>query len=202
MFNNLDASFTVALLSNVSIGTNYDLTLDLSSGGYLANKLYIGSAGLILEDFETNNFNKFSWNMGGNQQWIISTNLPFEGNYCATNDNINDSESSELMLSITVMIDDSVSFWYRMSSEQDWDYLRYSEDGNELGAWSGITSWLYAGFPITSGSHTLKWGYDKDSDFSSGTDQAWLDNIRLPFGTQVTGAAQVTRQNRCKSLIN
>ena len=93
------------------------------------------------------------------------------------------------------MIDDSVTFWYRMSSEQDWDYLRYSEDGNELGAWSGITSWLYAGFPITSGSHTLKWGYDKDSDFSSGTDQAWLDNIRLPFGTQVTGVAQVTRQN-------
>ena len=26
-------------------------------------------------------------------------------------------------------------------------------------------------------------------------DQAWLDNIRLPFGTQVTGVAQVTRQN-------
>ena len=193
--NYVDASFTVGLLSNVAIGTNYDLTLDLSSGGYLANKLYMGSAGLILEDFETNNFNKFSWNMGGNQPWIISTNSPFEGNYCATNDNINDSESSELILSITVMIDDSVTFWYRMSSEQDWDYLRYSEDGNELGAWSGITSWLYAGFPITSGSHTLKWGYDKDSDFSSGTDQAWLDNIRLPFGTQVTGVAQVTRQN-------
>ena len=82
-----------------------------------------------------------------------------------------------------------------MSSEQDWDYLRYSEDGNVIGAWSGITSWIYTGFPITSGSHTLRWSYDKDSDFSSGSDQAWLDNIRLPFGTQVTGVTQITRKN-------
>lgn len=193
--NFVDATFQVNMLPNVAVGTNYDITLDVNSGAYTTNKLYMGSAGIILEDFETGNFNKFSWVMGGNQPWIMSTNAPFEGTYCATNDDIDDSESSDLLLNITVMADDSVTFWYRMSSEQDWDYLRYSEDGVELGAWSGITSWIYTGFPITSGSHTLKWSYDKDSDFSSGTDQAWLDNIRLPFGTQVTGITQVTRKN-------
>lgn len=193
--NFVDATFQVSMLPNVAVGTNYDITLDLSSGAYMANKLYMGSAGIILEDFETGNFNKFSWAMGGNQPWIMSTNAPFEGTYCATNDDIDDSESSDLLLSITVMADDSVTFWYRMSSEQDWDFLRYSEDGIELGAWSGITSWIYTGFPITSGSHTLRWSYDKDSDFSSGSDQAWLDNIRLPFGTQVTGVTQITRKN-------
>lgn len=189
--NFVDATFQVSMLPNVAVGTNYDITLDLSSGAYMANKLYMGSAGIILEDFETGNFNKFSWVMGGNQPWLMSTSAPFEGAYCATNDDIDDSESSDLILNITVMADDSVTFWYRMSSEQDWDYLRYSEDGNELGAWSGITSWLYTGFPITSGSHTLRWSYDKDSDFSSGSDQAWLDNIRLPFGTQVTGVEHI-----------
>lgn len=193
--NYVDATFQVSMLNNVVVGTNYDLTLDLSSGAYSANKLYMGSAGLILEDFELGNFNKFAWTMGGNQPWIISTYLPFEGTYCATNANINDSESSELILNITVMADDSVTFWYRVSSEQDWDYLRYSVDGIELAAWSGITPWIYSGFAITSGAHTLKWNYDKDSDFSAGLDQAWLDNIRLPFGTQVTGIAQVVRQN-------
>ncbi|MBK7964082.1 MAG: T9SS type A sorting domain-containing protein [Bacteroidetes bacterium] len=193
--NFVDATFQVSMLPNVAVGTNYDITLDFNSGAYMANKLYIGSAGIILEDFETGNFNKFNWVMGGNQPWIMSSNAPFDGTFCATNDNIDDSESSDLILNITVMADDSVTFWYRMSSEQDWDYLRYSEDGNELGAWSGITSWIYTGFPITSGSHTLRWSYDKDSDFSSGSDQAWLDNIRLPFGTQVTGVTQITRKN-------
>jgi hypothetical protein len=193
--NFVDATFQVSMLPNVAIGTNYDITLDLNSGAYMANRLYMGSAGIILEDFETGNFNKFSWTMGGNQPWIMNTTVPFEGIYCATNDDIDDSESSDLMLNITVMADDSVTFWYRLSSEQDWDYLRYSEDGIELGAWSGITGWNYAGFPISTGSHTIKWSYDKDSDFSVGTDQAWLDNIRLPFGTQVTGVTQVIRKN-------
>lgn len=193
--NYVDATFQISMLPNVTVGTNYDITLDLSSGAYMANQLYIGSAGIILEDFETGNFNKFSWVMGGNQPWIMSSFLPFEGAFCATNDDINDSESSDLILNITAMTDDSVSFWYRMSSEQDWDYLRFSVDGNEVGAWSGFTTWLYTGYPITAGAHSLRWSYDKDSDFSSGTDQAWLDNIRLPFGTQVTGVAQITRKN-------
>jgi len=193
--NYVDATFQVNMLSNVAVGTSYDITLDFNSGAYQANKLYLGSAGLILEDFETGNFNKYGWTMGGAQPWIISTYLPFEGAYSSTNDDINDSESSELILNITSLADDSVTFWLRTSSESDWDYLRFDLDGTELGAWSGISSWIYTGFAITSGSHSLKWYYDKDSDFSAGMDCAWLDNIRLPFGTQVTGVTQILRKD-------
>jgi len=193
--NYVDATFQVNMLSNVTVGTSYDITLDFNSGAYQANKLYLGSAGLILEDFETGNFNKYGWTMGGAQPWIISTYLPFEGAYTSTNDDINDSESSELILNITSLADDSVTFWLRTSSESDWDYLRFDLDGIELGAWSGIGSWIYTGFAITSGSHSLKWYYDKDSDFSAGMDCAWLDNIRLPFGTQVTGVTQILRKD-------
>lgn len=188
--NYVDATYSISMVNNVAIGTNYDITLDLSSGAYLANKTYAGVAGVILEDFETNNFNRFFWGMGGNSPWLTTTYLPFEGTYCATNGDINDSESSELLLNLTAMADDSVTFWYKLSSEQDYDYLRFSIDGVELGAWSGTSSWSYTGFPITAGSHLLRFTYDKDALVSSGLDCAWLDNIRFPYGTQVTGIEQ------------
>lgn len=193
MQNYVDASYTVSMANNVAIGTNYDITMDLSSGAYMANKTYTGLAGVILEDFETNNFSRFFWTMGGNAPWITTNYLPFEGMYCATNSNINDSESSDLLLSITAMADDSVSFWYKMDSEKDYDYLRFFIDGVEQGAWSGNEPWTYTGFPITSGQHQLRFSYDKDSNTSTGLDAGWLDNIRFPYGTQTTGVAQFVR---------
>ncbi len=182
-----DITFTAGILNNIALGSVYDLALNLSSGAYAGYGYYTGNAGIILEDFETNDFSSYSWTGGGTLPWITTTLAPFDGVYCATNSDINDNESSELLLSLTALLDDSVSFWYKLSSEQDWDYLRFYIDGTELGAWSGLGSWTYASFPLTAGTHTLKFLYEKDNIISAGLDCAFLDNIRFPFGTQVTG---------------
>lgn len=186
-----DATFTVSMASNVTVGTAWDVQLQLVAGQYTAQESYNGTAGIILEDFETNNFNRFNWITGGNMNWFSSTTQPFEGLYCAESGDINDNEVSELSLVIHTFADDSVSFWYRTDSEQSWDFLRFYIDGNLMGEWSGTAMpWTYAAFPVTAGTHTLRFTYEKDTYYSSGADAVWLDNIRFPAGTQTTSLQQ------------
>lgn len=188
-----DALFTISMAPNVTVGTAWDVQLSVVSGQYSATKSYNGTAGIILEDFETNNFNRFNWILSGNTNWFTSTSLPYEGLYCAESGNIGDSEISELSIVINCLADDSVSFWYKTDSEQSWDFLRFYMDGILMGEWSGNTSlWSYAGFPLLSGSHTLRFAYEKDSYLSTGLDAVWLDNIRFPVGTQTTSIEQIT----------
>ena len=194
-FGYTDATFQVSMASNVAVGTNYDITLNLTSGMYSAAKTYGATAGIILEDFESNDFTKYAWTTAGSQPWATTMFQPYEGVYCSVSGNINDNESSELLINLTALADDSVTFWYKMSSEQDWDYLRFYVDGLVQNAWSGIGNWSYAGFQIGSGSHQLRFSYEKDNYLSAGSDCAWLDNIRFPYGTQVTGIEQYVVKN-------
>lgn len=192
----VDAQFQVSLASNVSVGTQWDLLLDLSAGAYQTTKLYVGTAGIILEDFETGNFNRFNWSMGGNAPWITTGTAPFEGSWCAQSGVIADNESSDLIISFNSLADDSLSFWYKVSSEEDWDFLRVYIDGAPVDGWSGIMSgWAYIGYPLTAGSHTINFSYQKDVMIADGSDCAWLDNIRLPIGTQTTAVDEVITRN-------
>ncbi len=183
----VDASFQVSLASNVTIGTSWDITLSLGAGAYQVTQLYTGTAGLILEDFETGDFSKFNWQMAGTGSWFATTNNPYEGTYCSQSGSISDDEHVTLSLALTTLADDSLSFWYRLSSEQDYDFLRFEVDGATLGNWSGdIPDWSYFGALLGSGTHLVTFTYEKDLSYAYGSDCAWLDNIRLPIGTQVT----------------
>lgn len=182
-----DAQFQVSMSPNVAVGTAWDILLSLSAGAYQAGKLYTGTAGIILEDFETGNFNRYNWNMGGSGPWVTYGAAPFEGNWCAQSGVITDNQSSDLIISFTAMADDSLTFWYKVSSEAGWDFLRIYIDGVPVDGWSGImSSWAYSGYALTAGAHTINFSYEKDVMIADGSDCAWLDNIRLPIGTQQT----------------
>ena len=45
--------------------------------------------------------------------------------------------------------------------------------------WSGTLAWGNVSFNTTSGAHEYKWCYTKDFTGSSGTDEAWVDNISI-----------------------
>lgn len=184
-------TFSVSLASNIAISTVFDLTLNINSGAYSGNKTFYQVAGLILETFESNNFNSYNWQTQGNMPWLISTNQPFEGMYCSVSGDVNDNEQSDLLISMVVAADDSVAFWYKVSSEPDYDYLNFYIDGILKNDWSGTVPWTYKSYPVAAGQHTLRWSYNKDSYLSTGDDCSWLDNIRLPVGTAVTAVQQI-----------
>lgn len=132
------------------------------------------------EDWETGDFLKHNWQNGGDQPLFITDLNPFEGNYSARSGIISDEQTSWLSISYSVSSPGNISFWYRVSSETNYDKLKFYIDDSETAVWSGFIPWTNASFPITTGLHTIKWSYSKDVSVSWGEDAAWIDNILLP----------------------
>ncbi len=153
----------------------------LASGEYIATKQFRQRIGLIMEDYETGDFSKFDWTMGGEQGWQVSSIFPFEGDYSAKSGLITDGQSSELMIEVDVMIADTIFFTYKVASQMDDDFLKFYIDNSLKGEWSGIgAGWNEISIYVPTGVHTLKWVYEKDGSGFAGNDCAWLDNIIFP----------------------
>ncbi len=158
-----------------------DFQYDLIADNYGASKSfgpYVINA--IIENFASNNFTTFPWQMSGNKPWTISTASPYEGTTCARSGTITHNQKSEMSMTLNVTSDGQVSFARRTSTESDYDFLRFYIDDVLMGAWSGELAWTEVSFPVSTGSHTLKWAYEKDGIGSSGSDRCWVDQISLP----------------------
>ncbi|MHC4676955.1 MAG: GLUG motif-containing protein [Planctomycetota bacterium] len=130
------------------------------------------------EDFETGDFTKYNWQHAGDANWVVVSDVNYEGSYSAKSGIISHNEES--VLQITLIIEDgSVSFYCKVSSESDDDFLRFFIDDDPQGGWSGEQDWSLQEYVITSGIHTLKWVYGKDASISSGSDCAWIDKITI-----------------------
>ena len=77
---------------------------------------------------------------------------------------------------------DTLSFYYKVSSEENYDKLIFKIDGQTKGEWSGNISWTRAAYPVNPGVHTYQWTYSKDYYGSSGHDCAYIDYISFPCG--------------------
>ena len=92
------------------------------------------------------------------------------------------------VLQCIVMGPGTVSFRYRVSSEADYDELRFhiaSDPNRPLLDASGDTdsSWKLFTHEVPAGQQTLVWTYRKDFSRSVGEDCAWLDDIRFTPST-------------------
>ncbi len=174
------ATFNVTVDVNTPIGTVVDLIYTAESGMYEVEEMIGLKVGLILEDFETGDFGQYEWEFGGSANWTIVSSGAYEGTYAAKSGNIGDQQDSELMVTMDVMNDDEISFYYKVSSEATYDYLRFYIDGVQKAEWEGEEGWSLATFPVTEGEHTFKWAYEKDYSVSNGQDCGWIDYITFP----------------------
>jgi len=121
-----------------------------------------------------------SWNLSGNNNWVIDNATVYSGNYSARSGTIYDDQTSSLSISLFVQDDGEISFYQKVSSETDYDYLRFYIDNTLQDNWSGNGSWEFETFSVESGFHTFKWEYYKDGGVSSFQDCAWIDEITFP----------------------
>ncbi|MBN2790852.1 MAG: T9SS type A sorting domain-containing protein [Candidatus Delongbacteria bacterium] len=135
-----------------------------------------------IENFETGDFNKFPWKFSGTKNWIITTSSPYEGSNCIRSADINGNQSAETYLNMDYPSDGFIYFWYKVSSEGNYDFFKFYIDGIEKTRVSGSSTWIYATYPVSAGSHTFKWRYDKDISGDSGSDCAWVDLITFEGG--------------------
>ncbi len=148
------------------------------------------------EDWETGDMSSFDWVTGGTADWFVTDQEQYEGTYSARSGDINDNQSSYISLTQEVYASDVISFWYKVSSESNYDYLRFYIDNSEQNSWAGEIGWTYAEYTVSVGSHTFKWEYDKDGSVSNGSDAVWIDLIHFP-PTEVAAIFTVSTNDAC-----
>lgn len=72
-----------------------------------------------------------------------------------------------------------VSFWWRGSSESYYDFYSYTVDGVVQERYSGERGWQRVSLFLASGSHTVRWSYEKDESESSGEDAVFVDELSV-----------------------
>jgi len=174
------ANFIITCDPLAPIGTSVDLFFEVNAGNYGYSTTYYQSVGLIAEEWETGDFSKFPWTMAGNADWIISSVNSYQGVYCAKSGSISNDQVSELSLFVLTTADDTISFYRKVSSEVNYDFLQFWVDGVKLEQWSGEVAWGKVSYFVEAGMHTLQWIYDKDVSISSGSDCSWIDYIQFP----------------------
>ncbi|UCG26964.1 MAG: T9SS type A sorting domain-containing protein, partial [Bacteroidales bacterium] len=135
--------------------------------------------GLIYEDFELFGFSQYNWENDTIHPWEISEINAFEGELSAHSGLIGNNDTSVLAITVEVMDDDTISFYRKVSSESNYDYLKFYIDTLTV-KWSGEKPWTLEKFPVTAGTHTFKWIYSKDGSVSKGFDKAWIDFVVFP----------------------
>jgi len=185
----IDAEGMQEVTMNVSadeatpIGTLVDINLDFTAGNYTASHLIQEIIGLILEDFESGDFTGFDWQFNNFPWTIVSDGQAYEGNFAARSATISHNQNSTMELECSVVADGDISFFYKVSSEANYDKLKFYINNVEQDSWSGEVAWAEATYAVTAGDNTFKWEYDKDVSVSSGDDCAWIDYIILPAMT-------------------
>jgi hypothetical protein len=112
---------------------------------------------------------------GGDANWSGESSVSHFGGSSAASGLISHNESSWFQTSVSGP--GTLSFYWKVSSESNYDYLRVYLDGSEKDMISGEVDWQLKTITIPSGSHTVKWVYSKDVSINVGLDRAWVDQV-------------------------
>ena len=172
----INAAYTID--ESVPVGTTFEVAYEFISGLQIAQGTFVVTYGAIIEDFESGQFGE-GWTFSPQYPWTIVA----EGRsgYCAKSAGAGMTNTdSYCVLTVDVLAAGNLTFWYKVSSESNYDKLHFFMDNQELGTWSGEVAWTEFSQYVTPGNHTFKWSYTKDYSVNSGSDCAWIDDIKFP----------------------
>lgn len=115
--------------------------------------------------------------------WTGKRNTTHDGIDAAVSGPIRDN--SETFLETTIDGPGILFFWWKVSSEPEFDQLKFIVDGQEIASISGQVDWRKRGHKLAPGPHTLRWSYQKDAGSIGGADRAWLDEVTFVTGDQL-----------------
>jgi autotransporter-associated beta strand protein len=137
-----------------------------------------------------------NWTSSGNLPWFPQTTTTQDGVDAAQSGTITDNQTSSL--STTLTGPGTLTFYWKVSSESSYDFLRFFLNGVEqtgsLARIAGEVNWIQKTVSIPSGSTSVEWRYTKDGSVSNGSDAAWVDRlVYTPAnGTPVIAVEQPT----------
>jgi len=185
------AQFDINISEDAEIGATAELNLTASSDFNNDAKDFNIKIGVIVEDWESNSFDSFAWENESETPWEIVSEGVYEGSYSAKSGAIGNNSTTTLSIEYAVMNDDVISFYRKVSTENNYDYLRFYIDGDMVQQWAGDMDWERIEIPVTAGEHTFSWTYYKDSGTIGGEDCVWIDYIEFPAPLRTTASAGI-----------
>ena len=167
----------IAWIDIGSLNTNYESMISMPL-----------NIGMLMDNFETEDFSNHDWNFDGQSEWFIQSEQVFDGNYAVRSGSITNNQFSELSVEYNVLNQGYINFNAKVSSEQGssgtiYDYLSFYIDDEQLVLVGGESDWTEYSYLVNPGQHTFKWVYEKDNAGLSGDDCAWIDNVIFPPGS-------------------
>jgi len=121
--------------------------------------------------------------------WVGQTTEAFDGVDAVTSVIVGDNEISEFSINVEPMIGVRVSFWWKVSSQNELvegvsqrDVLRFSVDGAQVVPdifGTDVDEWRRIEVLLDAGVRTLTWSYIKDDQGSDGEDRGWVDRLTI-----------------------
>lgn len=112
----------------------------------------------------------------GDAPWFVQSEVSHSGGSAVRSGVID--HGGETHLTTTVSGAGTLSFWWKVLSEQNYDKLSLAVDGMEIANISGKQNWAQETVSVTGGgSHTVVWTYRKDGSVSGGSDCGWVDQV-------------------------
>jgi hypothetical protein len=117
-----------------------------------------------------------SFTTGDKADWFSQTTTSQYGGDASQSGDI--SSDQESWMQTTVNGAGTVNFYWKVSSEEYFDFLKFYIDGLMQDRISGSVDWQQMTYIITdSDLHTLEWQYMKDVGTDSGSDCGWVDKV-------------------------
>jgi alpha-tubulin suppressor-like RCC1 family protein len=127
-----------------------------------------------------------SWATLGDGLWFGESGVTHDRSQAAQSGAIGDNQQCSIQTKITGP--GKVDFWWKVSSEQWFDYLNLYVDNVKITGISGEVDWQEQSIAIGAGTHTLTWNYEKDASGSEGLDAGWVDQVLFsPTPPVITG---------------
>ena len=117
-----------------------------------------------------------SFTTGGSKNWSSQTTIYYYDGDAAKSGSI--THDQESWLQTTVQGAGTVSFFWKVSSEANYDELEFYIDGECQNRISDSEDWHKMTYEISgSALHTLEWRYSKDGSVDRGDDCGWVDKV-------------------------
>jgi subtilisin family serine protease len=121
------------------------------------------------------------WTTAGDAGWFGQTTVSCHDGDAAKSGSISNEQSSSIETIVTGP--GSLSFYWKVSSEKNYDFLIFSIDGISYSQMSGEVPCHKVTYEIAPGDHILMWSYTKDKSESGGSDAGWLDEVVFISGS-------------------
>ncbi len=132
--------------------------------------------------------------------WQRVTTQKYEWSYSIESQTTWDNQTVCFFRNETIdTTENAISFYYKVSSEASYDFLRFYVDWAEIVNWSWEIDWSKYTYNLSPWNYDLSWCYTKDWSVSNGSDKAWVDYVTVvsepPVLEEITAVTTPTNDN-------